>query len=713
VPSFDGVPIDVNVAFPPASGTDAQWPVIGAYHGWGGGKISPSGGDGQRVLTRGYAFFSITDRGWGASCGAAVKNTDPCRDKGYIRLMHDAYEVHDAQYLLGLLADDGVIDGQRIGAAGGSYGGGMSIALGALRDRIQKPDGSLEPWTSPQHKPMRIAATTPEFTWSDLDYALMPNGSTLDYVADSPYRGPLGDRRVGVQKQAWNAGLFAVGGAIGYYAPRTGARPDGGMFPDPSADIVGWKAITDSGGPFDNNADAQAMTDELAANHSAYYIDDSVAPAPALISNGWNDDLFPVDEGVRYYNKIRADHPDADIALFELDFGHNPRAGAVSAADAAQLVAAENAWMDYYVKGVGSRPAGGVDILTSKCPVNTAGTHYHAPSWALLAPGEVRLNSTVTQTIAAPGTPPSDAFTTGDVCRTTTSAPNPSAATYSLPAATQAFTLAGSPTVVATLNVTGANDFVASRLYDVDGANERLIARGVLRPTVGSTRQVFQLHPQAWTVQPGHVVKLELLAQDSQYLRTSSAAAPQQSVQVTDLQLRLPVVDAPGTDLGGGVAVSVPAPKVVPPGYRLAPGVAAAVDGGVGGTVPATLSLSLGGPASFGSFLPGSGRDYTASTTATVLSTAGDATLSVADPGANPGHLLNGAFVLPQALQARANAGTFGAVSGSPLTLLTYSAPVSNAPVAIDLKQTIGANDALRTGTYTKTLTFTLSTTNP
>ena len=54
--------------------------------------------------------------------------------------------------------------------------------------------------------------------------------------------------------------------------------------------------------------------------------------------------------------------------------------------------------------------------------------------------------------------------------------------------------------------------------------------------------------------------------------------------------------------------------------------------GDVGGTVPATLSLTLGTPASFGAFIPGVGKDYAASTTANVVSTAGDATLSVADP---------------------------------------------------------------------------------
>ena len=53
--------------------------------------------------------------------------------------MHNAYEVRDAQYLLGKLADDGVIDPQRIGATGGSYGGGMSLQLGALKTASSCP----------------------------------------------------------------------------------------------------------------------------------------------------------------------------------------------------------------------------------------------------------------------------------------------------------------------------------------------------------------------------------------------------------------------------------------------------------------------------------------------------------------------------------------------------------------------------------------------
>jgi hypothetical protein len=118
--------------------------------------------------------------------------------------------------------------------------------------------------------------------------------------------------------------------------------------------------------------------------------------------------------------------------------------------------------------------------------------------------------------------------------------------------------------------------------------------------------------------------------------------------------------------------------------------------GGVGGTVPATLSLTLGPAASFGAFTPGVAKVYEAQTTADVLSTAGDATLSVSEPG----HLMNGAFALPQALQ----------VLGVPKS---YAAPVSHDIATIGFRQPIGATDALRTGSYSTTLTFTLSTTSP
>jgi hypothetical protein len=78
------------------------------------------------------------------------------------------------------------------------------------------------------------------------------------------------------------------------------------------------------------------------------------------------------------------------------------------------------------------------------------------------------------------------------------------------------------------------------------------------------------------------------------------------------------------------------------------------------------------------------------------LSTAGEATLSVSDPG----HLANGAFTLPEPLLVS-------------LSRSSWTGPVSNDPVTITFKQRVNATDALRTGSYTKTLTFTLATTTP
>ena len=63
-----------------------------------------------------------------------------------------------------------------------------------------------------------------------------------------------------------------------------------------------------------------------------------------------------------------------------------------------------------------------------------------------------------------------------------------------------------------------------------------------------------------------------------------------------------------------------------------------------------------------------------------------------------------------------ATGGAFASLSttaGSPLALLSYTGPVSNDAVTLGFRQHIGPTQPLRTGTYGKTLTFTLSTTNP
>jgi hypothetical protein len=100
-----------------------------------------------------------------------------------------------------------------------------------------------------------------------------------------------------------------------------------------------------------------------------------------------------------------------------------------------------------------------------------------------------------------------------------------------------------------------------------------------------------------------------------------------------------------------------------------------------------------------------------------VTSTAGDATLSVTDPSQSAtGRLVNGSFTLSERLQVRADANAFAplsATAGSPLALLSYGEPVSNGLASIAFRQEIGDGQALRTGAYSKSLTFTLTTATP
>jgi dienelactone hydrolase len=554
VPTFDGVPIDVNVALPPepATGPDGDFPLVMVFHGWGGSELGLNSL--LRWTDQGYAAFSMSDRGFGRSCNKDQLLDPGCED-GYIRLMDTRYEVRDAQTFAGMLVDEGLVDPEAIGATGGSYGGGTSMALAALRDRVMLEDGTLVPWTSPDGTPMEIAAAAPEIPWTDLANSLMPNGATLDYVADAPY----GDR-IGVMKQSFVTGLFAVGNAVGRYAV-PGQNPE--------ADVVTWFGLINAGEPYETST--EEVLEEVTSHHSSYYIDDSVSPAPLLISNGWTDDLFPADEAIRFYNRTRTEHPGADISLFFLDYGH--MRGQNKPADVAILGQRQDAWFAHYLTGAGAKPFQGVEAIRQTCPNSApSGAPVTAPNWAEIAAGEVRLNAqeakTISPTVVDVAGASFDPIAGGGACASTASDDQVGTATYRLPAApTGGYTLLGSPTVVVDIHSPGPHSQIAARLLDVaPGGQQTLVARGLWRPQPGGgpTRQVFQLHPNGWRFEEGHVAKLELLPADVPYSRATNGQLP---VTISDLELRLPVREAPGA---AGGAVVEPAPKVVPDGYDLA-----------------------------------------------------------------------------------------------------------------------------------------------
>ena len=129
--------------------------------------------------------------------------------------------------------------------------------------------------------------------------SLMPNGGTLDYIADARYRG-----RTGVRKQSLEDAFYNSSSHF-FLAPQGS---------DPDADLTTWHDLMAGGEPYDDAGGVPStavadMRDELTTHHSAYYIGHSQPPAPTIITSGWNDDLFPADEAIRFYNRTRTETP--------------------------------------------------------------------------------------------------------------------------------------------------------------------------------------------------------------------------------------------------------------------------------------------------------------------------------------------------------------------------------------------------------------------
>src|SRR4051794_12626664 len=149
ITSFDGTPIVYNLFEPADASRSHPVPVIMRTHGWGGsgeqdGSLS---GTATKLLAADYAVITWDSRGFGESGGEA--NVDDPH-----------IERRDASKLIDLLAKKPEIatNGPHdpiIGMTGGSYAGGIQLALAAFDKRVD--------------------AIAPEITWNDLRYSLFPH----------------------------------------------------------------------------------------------------------------------------------------------------------------------------------------------------------------------------------------------------------------------------------------------------------------------------------------------------------------------------------------------------------------------------------------------------------------------------------------------------------------------------------------------------------
>jgi len=542
VPSFDGVPLDVDVTLP-AKGS-GPFPTIVMLHGYGGEKTdfesTDPEGDGSSTFhynndwfaRQGYAVLNYTARGFGHSCGGGPTgdHSGPC-GQGYIRLADTRYEARDTQYLLGLLVDQGLVKPHAIGVTGISYGGGQSLELAYLRDRIRRPDGTFAPWTSPKGRSLSITAAWPRWPWSDLVDSLLPNGRFLDTEV-----APAGQslKPVGIPIQSYISGLYALGQSSGYYC---GDAPASAPCTNPDADLTTDFALTSAGEPPTPLAEERLA--EIYAHHQAYGLPGT--PAPLLIENGWTDDLFPPEQAIRVYNQAHGSSP---VSLQLGDLGHSR--GSNKPTVNRPFNEEGTAFFDRYLRGTSGGPApGAVTAYTQTCPASEPdGGPFTAPSYAQLHSGALTFGSAATQVVTAAGDPTTSAqfdpiAGTTEACRAVPASPALGTATYSN-TTESGFTMLGLPTVKATIQTLGAFGELDSMLFDVapDGS-ERLVTRGAYRLTENQSGQVtFQLHGNGYRFAPGHTAKLVLLGSDAPYLRPSNDLAF--SVQVSDLTVTLP-----------------------------------------------------------------------------------------------------------------------------------------------------------------------------
>lgn len=564
VPSFDGAPLDVDVTLPAGyDEADGPLPTIVMLHGYGGSKEgfesdTPESDssttfryNNNHFAKQGYAVVNYTARGFGRSCGQAENSylTPECQTtESYIHLADQRWEAHDSQHLLGLLVDEGITDPDAIGVTGISYGGGQSIELAYLRDRIRALDGSFEPWTSPDGTRLEITAAYPRWPWSDLVQSLIPNGRFLDSrtPAEGTSRNPLG-----VAKETYVSGLFATGLATGTYC----GTPPGDTPPctDDTANLDAWFARIQAGEPYETDTPAQdppEIADEIFDFHQGFGTEPSAAGvAPLLLQSGWTDDLFPPAESIRVYNDVRADDPEATVALQLGDLGHARGSNKENADRAFNTSGA--AFFDRELQGASPAAAprpGGVTAYTQTCPQDApAGGPFTSPNYGDLGRGSLSLSDRREQSLSSTGGNPATGIAVdpiaggADACREVAEEEAPGTAVIDGPVS-RGFTLLGLPTVTARVDATGQFGQLASRLWDVapDG-QQTLVSRGAYRLEANQSGPVeLQLHGNGYCFANGHRPKLELLGRDAPYLRPSNGVF---GVEVSDVRAQLPTAE--------------------------------------------------------------------------------------------------------------------------------------------------------------------------
>lgn len=542
VASFDGTYLDTDVTLPPGATPAGGYPLLVMMHGWGGSKTDWESGDFCSTTSagacnynnvwfahRGYAVLTYTARGFHGS-------------QSYTHLSDMRYEVHDTQYLAGLLVDAHVA-APGIGVTGLSYGGGQSWLLAVLADRVMNADGTLSAWRSPAGTPLHVAAAIPKYGWSDLADALQPNGRSSDGVLS-----PNGDRTlpIGIEKKSYVDYFYQLGLQTGRYsAPGQ----------DPSADITTWYSEISAGETPAQSTYAPGIIDQITRYRSAYYQGAMIAAdvaagheTPVFDVQGWTDSLFPESQAAAMVRKLRAADPRWPAYMYASDLGH-PTANNDKLSEWTVINRAATSFLDAHVRHAGgANPPAVYQQQVVTCDSSAGPVHSGLASGRLTfqstQPGHVTASAPSDAAAGAATDPIAVAAQHGGNGACVSLAANPpdtgASTSWTFPVCSD-FTLLGEPALQLGARVAGTDAEVNSRLWDVapDGS-ATLVTRGMFRWTGGSgpVSIGYALLGTGWVFHAGHRLRLQVTQNDAPYLRLDNYAS---AVTYGTMKLDLPV----------------------------------------------------------------------------------------------------------------------------------------------------------------------------
>ncbi len=598
VPSFNGSMLDVDLTLPSSGGGGGRHPLIVMLHGFGNDKheweSTDDDGDGADkarwnnhwFARHGYYVLNYTARGFRTDkagpghpetpAGTSAQPTPPCLcDTLHVKSRD--FEIRDTQWLAALVARDlPGVDPDAIAVTGGSYGGGESWL------QASQPTWTFPHRQDPSLPVLELQVAVPKYPWTDLGYALAPNGhgggpTGTDIYSSSQGR-PDSDvgagNPIGVPKASYITGLFASGNANGIFEHGQTTEPG----EEGPVNIPLWNTRLVGGGDPYPDADpvvAQARRG-LTEFRSAYYQDKQWAAEArgrrvAVFSiQGWTDDLFEAVESFRMFKYLKAIDPRWPVEVALADVGHSRAQN--KPATWHRLNDQAFQWLQAHINGSHDQQTTVSSEQTTcddKAPAMrvTATTPEGLSAGTLTVAYDGRAALTEASGSGDPDALATDPIAGGFVdgatgnagpCRTSSAATFPGRFTGTSEPLDAERTYVGLGTVTVPYKLTGAVASLDARVWDVppDGGRPLLVTRGAYRlettggdrpdPAAGTLR--LPLFGNHWRLAPGHRIRLDLAEADAPTFRHTNSP---NALAISDPVLTLPTRSARDDRLAG------------------------------------------------------------------------------------------------------------------------------------------------------------------